>query len=130
MKNVILVLSLIIATAAMVACSKGSGNSGTNYATTPGANCGSGTYPGVNYYQPGYAQQNGYYPNQYPQQNVNCISQNNIYGGNPYYFQANYQVYLGTCDLRFTGRGQLCPAGYQCRPISVYGSTGICMRGY
>jgi hypothetical protein len=127
MKNLILMLVIVTSAMAMSACSKDKGNNG-NYATTPGANCASGTYPGMNYqqgYNPRYIQ-NGVYGNQ----NVNCIPQNYINSGNPYFFQGgyNYQAFLGTCDLSFSGRGQLCPVGYQCRP--AFGAMGICMRVY
>lgn len=128
MKKLMLSVSVVMAVLAFVACSKkGSDNTANpygyygngNYGATPNdPRCGTGAYPGA------YPNT---YPGQYPQ-NVNCIPQNYISGGYPYYFQANYQVYLGMCDLRFAGRGQLCPAGYQCQP--AFGSTGVCMRMY
>lgn len=139
MKKLILSLSVVIAALSMVACSKdkGSGNAGNSdynnnnyygnnsgrYGTTPNdSRCNGNGYAGYSYR---HHQQGVYYGNQ---MRPNCIPQNAYMGGNPYYFQVNYQMYLGTCDTRFIGRGQLCPNGYSCQ--TSFGPIGVCMRGY
>jgi hypothetical protein len=133
MKKLILGLSVVIASLSMVACSKdkGSGNGNNNYnngynngyyGNTPNDPRCNGGYAGYPYQ--GY-QQGAYYGQQI---RPNCIPQNAYIGGNPYYFQINSQMYMGTCDTRYAGRSQLCPSGYYCQ--TSYGSTGVCMRGY
>ncbi|MES2767972.1 MAG: hypothetical protein V4596_02410 [Bdellovibrionota bacterium] len=131
MKKLFLSLSMIMIAAALVACSKDKGNNAQpangqygQYGSTPSDQCANGGYQGYPYQ--GY-QQYGQYGQQYGQQyRPNCIPQNVINGGNPYYFQMNQQVYLGTCDMRYAGRIQICPPSYRCQP--AYGSMGVCIR--
>lgn len=132
----LLSLSVLLVAVALVACSKDDGGGAPNpygynngYGTTPiDSRCGTNGAVGYNYMN---YNNNGFY-NGYnghvPMNNMNCIPNGYIQGGNPYYFQMNFQYYLGTCDLRHAGRSQLCPPGYQCR--QAFGSTGVCMRGY
>jgi hypothetical protein len=131
MKKLVLGLSIIATVISLIACSKDRGNGDNGYNNGYGT-CANGGYQGFNYNQPGY-QQGAFSGNQYygnVPSNINCIPANSMYGGNPYYFQANYQIYLGTCDLRFLGQAQLCPNGYQCTPRLAFSSIGVCMRGY
>lgn len=138
MKKLLSLSALLVMVVALVACSKDKDNTAHNpygyngynngggYGTTPiDSRCGHNGFAGYNYNN----FNNGFYGHLGNQpMNNNCISQNHIQGGNPYFFQMNFQYYLGTCDLRHTGRSQLCPPGYQCR--QAMGSTGVCMRGY
>lgn len=137
MKKIVLSLSIILTAFALIACSKdkGGGNNANPanngvYGSTPNdqGRCTNG-YAGYNYnnYRNGYVP-GAYYQGQIPQNQVNCIPQGSYHQGNPYYFQMGYQYYVGTCDFRFAGRGQLCPPGYSCQP--GYGSMGVCLRGY
>ncbi len=137
MKRLFSLSVMLVAAVALIACSKdkdggahhpyGYNNGyGNGYGTTPiDSRCGNNGYAGYNYSN---YHNNGFHNGHMPMNNLNCIPQGHIQGGNPYFFQMNFQYYLGTCDLRFSGRSQLCPPGYQCQP--ALGTMGVCMRGY
>lgn len=128
MKKLILSLCIIIAAFATVACSKKGKDTAANpngngyYGTTPNdSHCMNGGYGG-NYpgqHQGAYGYGYGYgYGQQRPM--PNCPPQHGYMGGG--------NMFMGTCDLRFSGTSPLCPPGFYCQ--ASYGPIGVCMRGY
>lgn len=134
MKKLLLSLSIIIVAVSLIACGKDktAGTPGNQNGTTPiDSQCAGGYQQQGQLYGNQYGNQyygNQYYGNQYGNQygqvpqNANC-GQYGMYG-NSYY---QHQQGGGTCDLRFSGRGQLCPNGYTCIP--AYGYMGYCAVG-